>query len=176
MTRVNAPDSRILHLLTALSAAFLIVGAYFLEERLGLKPCPICISQRLVVAIVALSALLAFVHRPDRQGKRVYGLIFMAAGLCGCALSIRQLYLQSLPPESAPACMPDLSYLVDILPLSELAMVMLSGTGDCAEVQWRFMGLSIPGWTLLFCIGYALVGLMEMVRKHPLRTEQTLMR
>ena len=61
--------------------------------------------------------------------------------------------------------MPGIGYLADVLPMNELIRVMFSGTGDCAEVQWRFLGLSIPGWTLVAFIGYGLFGVLEMIRK-----------
>jgi disulfide bond formation protein DsbB len=38
--------------------------------------------------------------------------------------------------------------------------MVLSGSGECANVDWRFLGLSIPAWVLisLVCLGaYGLV-------------------
>jgi disulfide bond formation protein DsbB len=39
---------------------------------------------------------------------------------------------------------------------------MLSGTGECAKVDWSFLGLSIPGWTLIAFIGLAILGLLQI--------------
>ena len=71
------------------------------------------------------------------------------AVLSGIGLSLRQLYLQSLPPELVPSCAPDIDYLLNTLPFLEVLVMAITGDGNCAEVLWSFMGISIPGWTLI---------------------------
>jgi len=39
---------------------------------------------------------------------------------------------------------------------------LLRGDGNCAEVTWRFLGLSIPGWTLIVFIGLASLWLLQL--------------
>ncbi|MTI14061.1 disulfide bond formation protein B [Sansalvadorimonas verongulae] len=165
---MGIPESRPLHGLALLVSAGLITAAMIFEHVMGMEPCPLCMSQRVVVAAIALTSLIAAVHNPDSLGRRRYGCTVLLLAIIGAALAIRQLYLQGLPPEQAPACMPGVSYLVDILPLVDLLTIMLSGTGDCAQVQWVFLGLSIPGWTLICFIAYACFGFFELLRKHHL--------
>ena len=74
--------------------------------------------------------------------------------LMGIGLSIRQLYLQSLPAELVPSCAPDMDYLLDSLPFFEVLLMAIQGDGNCAEVLWSFLGISIPGWLL---IGFFLI-------------------
>ncbi len=162
------PNSRLLHFLVFLSTAALMAGALFFEHVMELEPCPLCMSQRIVVIAIGITALISALHNPQNSGKRKYGGIILLFALMGAGLAIRQLFLQSLPPGQAPACLPSLNYLVDVLPFMELMSVMMSGTGDCAEVQWRFLGLTIPGWTLVCFAGYACFGTLELIRKHPL--------
>ncbi len=162
------PNSRTLHFLIFLSAVGLIAGAMFFEHIMELEPCPLCMSQRIVVLALGLAGLIAAIHNPGVQGKRRYGGLLLVLALAGAGLAIRQLYLQGLPPGDVPACMPGLDYLVDVLPILDLLSVMLSGTGDCADVQWVFLGLSIPGWTLVCFIGYGLLGIFEILRKQEL--------
>ena len=69
--------------------------------------------------------------------------------MCGIGLSLRQLYLQSLPAELVPSCAPDIDYLLETLPFLEVFTMAIMGDGNCAEVLWSFMGVSIPGWTLI---------------------------
>ena len=75
-------------------------------------------------------------------------MVTAVAAIIGGSFSIRQLYLQSLPPEEVPACGPPLEWLLDG-PVSDLLSAMTQGTGDCAEVMWTFLGLSIPAWALV---------------------------
>ena len=37
--------------------------------------------------------------------------------------------------------------------------MVLRGSGECAEVQWTFLSLSIPEWTLLVFVAFTLFGL-----------------
>jgi len=65
------------------------------------------------------------------------------------SLSLRQLYLQSLPAELVPSCAPDIDYLISTLPFLEVIILAFTGDGNCAEVLWTFMGISIPGWVFI---------------------------
>jgi disulfide bond formation protein DsbB len=69
------------------------------------------------------------------------------------------VWLQHLPPEKVPACGPDLFFMLENFPLSRTLGTLIKGTGECAVVDWTFLGLSIAEWSLawfvaLFC--YAL--------------------
>ncbi len=123
----------------------LLGGALFMEHVIGLAPCPLCLMQRIWVMIVGAIALVGLAHNPRIL---IYPLLSVLAALTGAGFSIRQLYLQSLPPDQVPACGAPLDYLMDG-PLADLLREMTLGSGDCAEVTWSLFGISIPGWTLL---------------------------
>ena len=131
--------------LTVAITGVLLTGALVMEHAFGLDPCPLCLMQRVWFAIAGLTALAALVHSP-RWG--IYPLLTVVAALVGGGFSIRQLYLQSLPADQIPACGPDMTYMLDNFPLSDVLAAMTRGTGSCAEVVWQF-GLTIPGWALM---------------------------
>jgi protein dithiol:quinone oxidoreductase len=68
--------------------------------------------------------------------------------------------LQSLPPEEVPLCGPGLDYMLEILPLAEVIREVLSGSGECAEIDWTLLGLSMPWWTLLLFLGLGVLGVL----------------
>ncbi|WP_426415658.1 disulfide bond formation protein B [Aestuariirhabdus sp. LZHN29] len=164
---MSFPRSRILYLLATLGCASLIGTALVMEHIMGLEPCPLCIMQRIVVIGLGVLFLLATLHNPGATGYRRYSLLCLITSIGGMALAIRQLWLQSLPPEEVPACAPPLDYMLESFPLIEVLEFMLSGTGDCAEVQWVFLGLSIPGWTLVAFSIFAIFSLYELLRFRP---------
>ncbi len=127
-----------------LSGGFLCI-ALFLEHALGYNPCPLCMMQRVWVAIVGLIAYVSLLHNP-RWG--IYPLLAIIAAGVGSGFSIRQLWLQSLPADQVPACGPDLQYMLEAFPLSDILIAMTSGTGDCAN-EPPFLGFPIPGWMLI---------------------------
>lgn len=135
-----------------LCAAALLVAVLFMEKHLGLAPCPLCILDRVVVVLMALVFLFAFLHDPALVGQRIYAGLNIAFGAVGVALAARHVYLQSLPPGEAPDCTPDLDYMLETFPLSKTLSVVLNSSGECAEVAWTFLGLSIAQQTLLLFV------------------------
>lgn len=132
-----------------LACAALMAYALYAEHVLGLAPCPLCIFQR--VAVIALGAifLMATVHGPGRTGARVYGALAALAALGGIALAARHVWIQAQPPGTVAACGADLDYLLEIMPLMEVVSNVLTGSGECGTVDWRFLGLSMPWWVLI---------------------------
>jgi disulfide bond formation protein DsbB len=72
---------------------------------------------------------------------------FACAGLF---FALRQLWLQSLPAGTAPACMPGLDILIRYFPWQDVAHALLWGSGDCAESTWNFLGISMAGWSAVY--------------------------
>jgi disulfide bond formation protein DsbB len=130
----------------------LLSGALIMEHGLGLEPCPLCLMQRIWFFIGGLWAVVALAHSP-RLG--IYPALTLTSALVGAGFALRQLYLQSLPPDQVPACGPGITYMLQNFPLGEAIAAMTRGTGDCAVVSWSFLGISLPGWALL---GFAALG------------------
>jgi len=132
-------------------ASLLAVAAWFqFVEKL--EPCPLCITQRIFVLAVGLLLLLAVIHQ---RLARLYGSLAGLLALGGAAVSARHVWIQNLPEDEVPDCGPGLSYVFKHFPLSETIRLLLSGTGECSEVLWTFLGLSIPAWTLVAFLGLA---------------------
>lgn len=145
-----------------LAVAALLGFGYYLQYAQGLEPCPLCITQRFFLFCCAVVALVALIHRPGSTGTRVYAVLGALLALAGSGFSARQLYLQSLPPDLAPACGPSIDFIFQTFPLAEALSILLRGDGNCAEVSWTFLSLSIPGWTLLAFFALALAALLQL--------------
>ena len=141
-------------------AALLGMGAYFQFVE-GLEPCPLCISQRIAIFATGLCFLVAGLHNPRPQGVKIYAVVGAVLALCGAAISTRHVWLQHLPPDQVPECGPGLDYVFQYFPLTETIKLMLSGTGDCAEVNWTLLGFSMPAWTLLAFLLLASFSLLQ---------------
>lgn len=164
------PSIRQANGLILIACVALMGTALYMEYGVGLEPCPLCITQRGFVLLTGLWALLALLHHPGRIGRRVYGGLGALSAALGAAVAMRQLYLQSLPPDQVPACGPSLGYILDVFPLTEAISVLLRGDGACAEVSWTFLGISIPGWTLAAFVLLIAVNLWQILRRAPLPT------
>ena len=97
----------------------------------------LCYMQRGAVLILGFIAAIGYLINP--KSIKIYKGFLVASYVAlfsGISLSLRQLYLQSLPAELVPSCAPDVDYLLDTLPFLEVLIMAISGDGNCAEVLW----------------------------------------
>lgn len=130
----------------------MIAFALYLQYFQGQEPCPLCILQRVAWIALGTVFLVAAIHGPALIGATVYGLLLVLIAGVGAAIAGRHVWLENLPRDQVPACGPDLDYMLRQFPLSETLRRVLSGTGECAEVGWTFLGLSIAGWSLVWLV------------------------
>jgi disulfide bond formation protein DsbB len=130
----------------------MIAFALYLQHFEGQEPCPLCILQRVAWITLGSLFLVAAIHGPARVGAAVYGALLILVAGAGAAIAGRHVWLQNLPRDQVPACGPDLDYMLRQFPLSETLRRVLSGTGECAESGWTFLGLSIAGWSLVWLL------------------------
>lgn len=141
-------------------------GALILEHAFKLEPCPLCILSRLVIIAMMVVFFVGSIHNPAGSGRWIYGLLNSILGIIGLGISSRHLWLQSLPPEQAPACGPGLSYLLDALPLLEALDLILKGSGECSKIQWQFLGMTLPAWTVVLLITLIGMSLWPLTKKN----------
>lgn len=156
--------SRLVFLLIFAVCAAVLLVALFMQHVMGLVPCYLCIVQRAFFVATGVLALVAALHNPGGTGIRLYGLLTGAAAVGGGGFAIRQLWLQSLPEDQVPACGPPADYLFDSFSFGEVLPMLLKGDGNCAKVDWTFLGLSIAGWSLVAFAALALLALWQVVR------------
>lgn len=153
---------------TLLAAVFLVClvifgFALYLQHIEVIEPCPMCILQRYSFALIALIALVGAIHDPGLIGARIYGVLVLASALTGAGIASRHSWLQHFPSPSY-SCGADLEYLLDTFPLAKALPAIFSGTGECSEVKWRMLGLSIPEWALIWFVIFAIVAVVVIVR------------
>lgn len=143
------------NLIGALVCAGLLGYALVVQYGLGLEPCPLCILQRVAVMTAGVVYLVAFVHDPADRGARIYGVLVDLAALAGLLIAARHMWIMAQPAGSVAECGASLDYMLDVLPLHEVLGKVLSGSGECARLDWRFLGLNMPTWVLiaLVCVG-----------------------
>lgn len=150
----------------ALCAA-LLAFALYVQFGMLMLPCPLCILQRIAFAAMGVGFLLGGLHAPrGRLGRGLYGLLVLIPAAAGAGVAGRHVWLQSLPPSEVPLCSSmGLEYMVQAMgPMSALSKV-LTGSGECAKVDWAFLGVSMPAWTLVWFIGLGLGALWAALRK-----------
>jgi disulfide bond formation protein DsbB len=156
---LNSYTPRVGNLFGFVACLGMMMFALFAQYVLEMEPCPLCIFQRVAVIAIGALFLVAAIHGAGRIGRRIYAIFLVLFSLAGAGVSGRHIWLQNLPKDQVPSCGPDLDFMLDTFPILEVLSIVLSGSGECAEVSWRFLGLTIPGWTLIALLSLGVYGI-----------------
>ena len=134
---------------------FLIVGsllgyAAYSMKILGLEPCTLCITQQFFYCLIGISSFVSFLQNPGVTISRVYSFFISLFAIAGIWISGRQIWLQGLPEDEVPLCGPPLEYIIDVFPFADVLNALFMGDGNCAEIPWQFLGLSMAGWSFIW--------------------------
>ncbi|MEM7209733.1 MAG: disulfide bond formation protein B [Pseudomonadota bacterium] len=158
-------NPRLLFLAQFAICACLLSYGYYLQYVEFLDPCPLCMVQRVCFFLVGAVSLVAAVHGPAIVMRRVYASLAGLAALVGALVAGRQIWLQHTPGAEMLECGAGLGTMLETMPIFDVMSKILKGTGDCATVQWTFMGLSIPEWAIVCFIAMLLVNIVLIARR-----------
>lgn len=145
--------------------AGLVGYAIFMQLHEGLAPCPLCIFQRIAYAALGIMFLLGALHGPKSKGGRgVYGFLAFVAAAVGAGIAGRHVWIQVMPRDDMGSCGPPLGFLSEQMGPFEVFRTVLTGTADCGNIDWRFLGLSMPMWSLIWFIVLALWAIYASAR------------
>jgi protein dithiol:quinone oxidoreductase len=148
------------NLLGFLACAGLMAYALYVQYVIKLEPCPLCILQRVSVITAGLLFLVAFLQDPADRGARVYGVLIDVAALGGIVVAARHIWVIAQPPGTVAECGASLEYMMDVLPLHEVLGKVMTGSGECAKIDWMFLGLNMPTWVLMCLVGVGMWGVL----------------
>jgi disulfide bond formation protein DsbB len=141
------------YILGFLSCFGLVGLALWIQTRYNLEPCPLCISQRIVFMAVGIAFLLAaLIH----QFPRVFATLQVLIALGGAGVAIRHWWVQAHRDSMVADCGVGFDYMFENFPLKKALTLVFRGTGDCAAIDWTFLGLTIPQMSLIAFVGFAI--------------------
>lgn len=156
---------RSFNLLGFLACAAMMAYALYAEHVLFLMPCPLCVFQRIAVIVLGVVFLVAFVHGAQGKGRFVYAFLVSLAALAGAGVAGWHVRMQHLPADEVPSCGAGLDYMLDSFPLTDVLKMVFSGSGECASIDWQFLGLSMPAWVLISVLVIGSFGVWNNLRK-----------
>ena len=152
-------ERRLINFTGAAACLGMLAFALYTQYALNLEPCPLCIFQRITILALGLVFLVAAIHNPRRRGGWVYvGLIAVAA---------RHIYIQSQPAGSIPACGAPLNVLMQMFHVWQVIAKVLHAGGECAVINWTFLGVSMPAWVLFCALVLGGAGVIANIPRSP---------
>jgi disulfide bond formation protein DsbB len=161
---VALPGKRLLNLAGFLACAGMMGFALYAQYVLLLDPCPLCVFQRIATIALGLVFLLAAIQNPRRIGARVYALLILLTAGFGVGVASWHVYLQNLPSDKVPSCGPGFEYIMENFALFDALGLIFKGSGECADVVWRLLGLSMPTWVIIGLGGLGIYGIYNNLR------------
>jgi disulfide bond formation protein DsbB len=159
------PSRRAANAIGFAACSVALAFAFHVQYGLGFVPCHLCIFQRFTLAALGVAFLLA-TFLPDGRGYRVFSTALIGlAGLATIATAGRHVWIQMQPAGTVAPCGADLEFMLDIFPLTEVILKVFRAGGECANVDWTLLGLSMPAWVLAVAVVLTAAGVWINLRR-----------
>ncbi|SOD16315.1 disulfide bond formation protein B [Nitrosomonas ureae] len=160
----NKTPMRLSFLFILLVCIGLLSYAQYLQHVKGLLPCPLCVAQRLAYWSLALTAFVALLHNPKSFGRHLYSLLIVIFAFIGTIIAARHAWLIRYPESFECGISPE-EALLNSLPIANWWPGMFEANGDCANVYWTFLSLTIPDWSLSVFVGLGILALYPLLTR-----------
>lgn len=138
----------------ALVSLLFFLGTYVLQYGFNLEPCPLCYLQRFILLMISVVFWLGVLQNCKNMGRLVYCAFAIFFSMLGSALALRQLWLQYVSPVNESSCLAGFTTMLELMPLWEVLTETLQGTQECSKIDFTFLSLSLPAWSLLSFMGF----------------------
>ncbi|HEX7916121.1 disulfide bond formation protein B [Rudaea sp.] len=132
-----------------LACTALLAYAFFVQFQLGIEPCPLCGAQRVVFVTLGIVFLAGSLVNPGSLGRKIFTLLLLLVACIGIGVAGFHLWVQHQPPDPLAGCTPGWNYMIENFPISKTLKMIFRGDADCSVVNWTFLSLSMPFWTLV---------------------------
>ena len=130
-----------------------VILALMIQTVYKLEPCPLCITQRICFMVLGVLFLIAAFVKPSTLFAKLLTLVQLIAALVGAGWAVRHWYLQANKESMIADCGVGFDYMFENFPLEKMFKLIFKGTGDCAAIDWTFLGLTLPQLALIMFIG-----------------------
>ena len=162
---MTLPNRRLLNLAGFLACVGMMGFALYAQYVLLLDPCPLCVFQRIATIALGIVFLLAFLHNAGNLGSKIYAALVAVTAGFGVGVATWHVRLQNMPKDEVPSCGPGFEYIMDNFALFDALSLIFKGSGECADVVWRLLGLSMPSWVIIGLGGLGIAGIWNNFRR-----------
>ncbi len=152
---------RLLFICGSLISALILSFAYILEYKFNLVPCPLCLLQRYALWAIFCAFIIGAIYNGKTIARTLYCISIFLFSIIGIILSSRHVWLQYFAPPGVANCMAELGRMLQFKPfLQVLKEILLQSSAECTRIDFTFLKLSLPAWSLLSFIVFAIFSVL----------------
>ena len=150
----NLFSSKSGYVLGAVACFATVALALLIQTKYNLEPCPLCITQRMFFMGLGILFLIGAFVKPASLLQKIFTFLQVVTALGGAGWAIRHWYLQANKESMVADCGVGFDYMFENFPLKKMFTLIFKGTGDCATIDWTFLGLTLPQLALITFIAF----------------------
>ena len=127
----------------------IVALALVIQTVYKLEPCPLCITQRMFFMGLGILFLIAAFIKPETLLKKIFTGLQVLTALGGAGWAMRHWYLQANKESIIADCGVGYDYMWENFSRIKMIKLIFKGTGDCAAIDWTFLGLTLPQLALI---------------------------
>ncbi len=143
----------------------IVILALIIQTQYNLEPCPLCITQRLFFMGLGVLFLIGAFLKPSSLLQKALTFLQVLTALGGAGWAVRHWYLQANKESMIADCGVGFDYMFENFPLEKMFKLIFKGTGDCAMIDWTFLGLTLPQLALISFIGFGIYAVYLLKQK-----------
>jgi disulfide bond formation protein DsbB len=137
--------------------SMLLFTSLYLQFYDGFQPCPLCTLQRFAFVLLGVFYLIGLICYRWGFLRITSSVLALLSTIIGLALAGRQIWLQHFPSASGTECGVSLQYMLQALPINEVAQRIFQGTAECSTRGWEFLTLNMAEWSLVWFVIFFLL-------------------
>ena len=134
----------------------IVILALVIQTVYKLEPCPLCITQRMFFMGLGVLFLIGAFIKPASILQKIFTGLQVLAAIGGAGWAMRHWYLQANKESMVADCGVGFDYMFENFPLKKMFTLIFRGTGDCAAIDWTFLGLTLPQLGLISFVALAI--------------------
>lgn len=145
------------------SALSLEIAALYFQHVTDLRPCIMCIYQRTAVFGLLFSAVPAMLIN-NIITRLVSYLVWGISAIWGLLIAIEHVDIQTAANPFFATCefVPNFPTWA---PLHEWLPNIFAATGDCGDINWSFMDMTMPQWMIVIFAIYSTIWAVMLVSR-----------
>jgi len=151
-------------LFLATTALGLELCALFFQYALDLKPCIMCVYQRLAIIAIILAGLIGAVGHKLLIARVTAYVLWGTGAIWGTLLATEHVEMQENSGSLFFSC-EFIPNFPNWAPLHEWIPFLFEATGDCGEISWQFLGYSMPQWMIFVYAAYSLAFILVLLNR-----------